>query len=208
MLLSEGLTFQYKNGPSFSFPDFQCEAGGELLLLGQSGTGKTTLLHLIAGMLTPAAGKITLNGVNIGSLSGIAKDKFRGKNIGIVFQTAHFVSSLNVEQNLILPQFLVGNKTDPKKGKEILGRLQVGAKFQEQTQYLSVGEKQRVAIARALMNSPKLILADEPTSALDDENASEVIRMLKEQSQLSGAALVIVTHDQRLKDKITNRIEL
>lgn len=208
MLQSEGLTFHYKNGPSFSFPDFQCEAGGELLLLGQSGTGKTTLLHLIAGMLTPTAGKVTLDGTNIGALSGTARDKFRGKNIGIVFQTAHFVASLSVEQNLILPQFLVGNNTDSKKGKEILDRLQIGSKFKKQTQHLSVGEKQRVAIARALMNSPKLILADEPTSALDDENASEVIRMLKEQSQLSGAALVIVTHDQRLKDQITNRIEL
>ncbi|MDG2247355.1 MAG: ATP-binding cassette domain-containing protein, partial [Flavobacteriales bacterium] len=128
--------------------------------------------------------------------------------IGIVFQTAHFVQSLSVEDNLILPQYLAGGAVDRSKAKEILTRLNLKHKLQEKTRNLSIGEQQRVAIARALMNTPSIVLADEPTSALDDKNAEEVISLLEEQAALSGAGLVIVTHDQRLKDRFSKRVVL
>ncbi|MDG1260940.1 MAG: ABC transporter ATP-binding protein [Flavobacteriales bacterium] len=208
MLKSSNLTFNYQNGPSFSFPDVACEKEGHLLLLGESGQGKTTLLHLLAGMLVPSSGAITIDGTDIAQLSPTAMDHFRGQHIGIVFQTAHFVQSLSVEDNLILPQYLAGGAVDRSKAKEILTRLNLKHKLQEKTRNLSIGEQQRVAIARALMNTPSIVLADEPTSALDDKNAEEVISLLEEQAALSGAGLVIVTHDQRLKDRFSKRVVL
>jgi putative ABC transport system ATP-binding protein len=179
-----------------------------LLILGESGRGKTTLLHLLAGLLKPTGGSVIIGSTDTSSLSNAQLDKFRGKNVGIIFQTAHFVDSLSVEDNLIMPQFLTGNKIDRTKAKEILTRLNLGDKAYSKPASLSVGEAQRVAIARAVINNPQLILADEPTSALDDKNAEEVIRLLDEQASATGAALVIVTHDKRLKDRFSNQITL
>ena len=179
-----------------------------MLLLGQSGTGKTTLLHLLAGLLRPTGGKLEIAGTSMMDLSSAKMDKFRGEHIGIIFQTAHFIDSLRVEDNLIMPQFLTGRKIDRSKAKDILGRLNLAHKANSFTSQLSVGEQQRVAIARALINDPKLILADEPTSALDDSNARGVIHLLKEQAELTGASLIIVTHDQRLKDEFAKSVVL
>jgi putative ABC transport system ATP-binding protein len=208
MFSANNITFQYPKGPSFSFPDLTCNQGDRLLILGESGRGKTTLLHVLAGLLKPTGGTVNIGGTDTSSLSNAQLDKFRGKNIGIIFQTAHFVDSLSVEDNLIMPQFLTGNKIDRKKAKEILTRLNLGDKSNSKPASLSVGEAQRVAIARAVINNPQLILADEPTSALDDKNAEEVIRLLDEQASATGAALVIVTHDKRLKDRFSNQITL
>jgi len=208
MFSANNITFQYPKGPSFRFPDLKCNQGDRLLILGESGRGKTTLLHLLAGLLKPSGGSVIIGNTDTSSLSNAQLDKFRGKNVGIIFQTAHFVDSLSVEDNLIMPQFLTGNKIDRKKAKEILTRLNLGNKADSKPASLSVGEAQRVAIARAVINNPQLILADEPTSALDDKNAEEVIRLLDEQASATGAALVIVTHDKRLKDRFSNQITL
>lgn len=208
MLQTKGIQFQYKNGPSFSFPDLTCEEKGRLLILGESGKGKTTLLHLISGLLQPSSGEVRIQNTNTSSLSGAALDKFRGKNVGIVFQTAHFVESLTVIDNLILPQFLTGSTITKEKAMNILERLGLKEKASRMPSKLSVGEAQRVAIARAIINNPALILADEPTSALDDKNAQEVIQLLEEQAAATGAALVIVTHDQRLKDHFNHHVTL
>jgi len=111
MIAINGLRFQYENGPSFSFPDFTCAAGEHLLILGESGRGKTTLLHLLAGMIKPNFGEVMINGTSTTSMSNAALDKFRGQNIGIIFQTAHFVESLSVMDNLMLSPFLSGKNT-------------------------------------------------------------------------------------------------
>ncbi len=208
MLNSSNLTFNYPDGPAFAFPDVMCAKNGHLLLLGESGQGKTTLLHLLAGMLKPTSGSVNINGTDITQLDRKAMDNFRGQHIGIVFQTAHFVQSLSVEDNLILPQFLAGKTIDRNKAQQIIGRLNLTNKLKEKTRNLSIGEQQRVAIARSLMNDPAILLADEPTSALDDKNAEEVISLLEEQAALSGAGLIIVTHDQRLKDRFEKRVVL
>lgn len=221
MLESRGLKFAYKGGPSFNFPDVRCDAKEHLLLLGESGTGKTTLLHLLAGLLRPAPpsrsasagspagwGSIEIQGTDITRLSEKALDKFRGQHIGIVFQSAHFVQSLNVADNLALPQYLSGRPQNKEKSKLLLERMNLGGKLNARPRELSVGEQQRVAIARALVNDPSILLADEPTSALDDKNAEEVIQLLEEQALLTGASLIIVTHDQRLKDRFEKRVSL
>ena len=135
-------------------------------------------------------------------------DKFRGKHIGIIFQTAHFVESLSVQDNLLLPGFFTGKKADTEKARMTLDRLNLGARMSGKPSQLSVGEQQRASIARAIMNDPTVILADEPTSALDDKNANEVIALLEEQARLSGASLIIVTHDSRLKSRFPKQVQL
>jgi putative ABC transport system ATP-binding protein len=208
MIAVQGLRFQYPQGPSFSFPDFRCDAGEHLLILGESGRGKTTLLHLLAGLIKPTCGEILINQTDTVKLSNTALDRFRGQHIGIIFQTAHFVESLSVIDNLMLSPFLSGKNTSRETALTALKRLNIEQKASNKPRNLSVGEQQRVAIARAVFHQPAVILADEPTSALDDHNAQEVLKMLEEQAKLSGAALIIVTHDKRLKDHFSKQITL
>jgi putative ABC transport system ATP-binding protein len=208
MLSTSQLKFQYAGGPSFAFPDVNCDNGEHLLILGESGKGKTTLLHLLAGMLRPSDGHVAINETITSSLSGAALDHFRGKNIGIIFQTAHFVNSLNVLDNMMLAPFLSGKVSSRDDAKRALERLNIGHKAKSMPADLSVGEQQRVAIARAIFNNPSVILADEPTSALDDRNADEVILLLEEQAAKSHASLVIVTHDKRMKDRFNKQVVL
>lgn len=208
MISVEDLSFYYNEENKFSFPDMNCKKGSHWLLLGQSGSGKTTMLHLIGGLLKPKAGSININGTDLTGLSESKLDQFRGKHIGIIFQQSHLIKSLTVEENLLAAQYLSGVKQNPKKIKSILERLNLGHKLKSKTTKLSQGEQQRVAIARALVNEPLLILADEPTSSLDDVNCFEVLNMLMEQSKSSGATLIIVTHDGRLKSIFDNKIEL
>lgn len=208
MIATQGLRFHYPQGPSFSFPDFRCEAGEHLLILGESGRGKTTLLHLLAGLIQPAGGEILINTTDTAKLSNAALDRFRGQHIGIIFQTAHFVESLSVIDNLMLSPFLSGKNASREAALTALKRLNIEHKASGKPRTLSVGEQQRVAIARAVFHQPAVILADEPTSALDDHNAQEVLNMLEEQAKLSGAALIIVTHDKRLKDHFSKQITL
>ncbi len=179
-----------------------------MLILGESGRGKTTFLHLLAGMLRPSGGRIVIDNTSIDSLGGAELDKFRGIHIGIVFQTAHFVESLSVLDNLILPQFLAGRRQDKERALQLLDRLNLGSKAHVKPLRLSVGEQQRVAIARAVINKPSIILADEPTSALDDHNANQVIDLLEGQASETGASLIIVTHDKRLKDRFSKQVTL
>ena len=207
MLNTKSLQYQYSDGQSFKFPDISCEKKDKLLILGSSGVGKSTLLHLLGGLLNAQSGSIELNQKEMVEMNQSSLDKFRGDNIGIVFQKHHFVASLSVLENLKIAQFF-GGKEDDQKCKGLLERLNILDKAHKSINILSEGEKQRVAIARALVNNPTLILADEPTSALDDQNCNDVIKLLEEQAEAAEAALVIVTHDTRLKDIISNQITL
>lgn len=209
MLQTRALAFSYNSEQSFLFPDLTLEKGESLLVLGESGKGKTTFLNLLAGFIRPSAGNIIIDGTEIHGMSDANLDVFRGRHIGMVFQTAHFVRALNVEENLKMAQLFARSE---KKGSAIirdtLERLNLAKKLKDYPHRLSIGEQQRVAIARAVINQPKVILADEPTSALDDKNCDQVLDLLKEQAEIAGASLVIVTHDKRLKDRIENRVEL
>ena len=208
MLSTKALEYSYDKKQQLRFPDFTCQRGEQWLILGQSGCGKTTLLHLLGGLMPPQKGEILINDTEIGKLSSAKLDQFRGKNIGIIFQKSHFVKSISVEENIALAQRLAGIPIDRKRIKTILEQLNLGHKLQAKTSNLSQGEQQRVAIARAIINKPTVILADEPTSALDDKNCTEVIRLLEQQAKEANAALLIVTHDTRLKELISNQIEL
>jgi len=208
MLQVSALTYTYPQGPSFVFPDLSVAKEEVLLLLGNSGSGKTTLLHLLAGLMRPSAGKINVNSTDLSKLSGTAMDAFRGKNIGLVFQQPLFIRSVNVMDNLQLARTLAGMNADKARARQLLSELGIADKSLQMPQSLSIGERQRVSIARALMTAPGLLLADEPTSALDDENCHRVSELLHQAAVRHGAALVIVTHDRRLKDRFTNAVEL
>ncbi len=208
MLKTKDISHTYKGQQPIRFNDIHCQPDTHWLVLGNSGCGKTTLLHMIAGLLKPTTGNVEIAGTNISALPSNQLDHFRGQKIGVVFQKPHFVRSLNVEANLMLAQYLAGIKKDKKRIESILSSLNLGHKLKSMPNELSQGEQQRVAIARAVINGPKLILADEPTSALDDENSREVINLLETQASAQQATLLIVTHDQRLKDHFPNRIQL
>ncbi len=208
MITTKGLSHTYAGGQEIVFPDFTCGAKEILLVLGTSGVGKTTLLHLLGGLLTIQKGSIKIDETDIKLINGTPLDEFRGKNIGIIFQQNHFVDSLSVIENIKLAQTLAGHKSNNEKAQALLDRLNIGDKAHKRMRTLSQGEKQRVAIARAIVNQPKLILADEPTSALDDVNTVEVLKLLREQASEANSALIIVTHDTRLKDQISNQVIL
>ncbi|MBC6992978.1 ATP-binding cassette domain-containing protein [Neolewinella lacunae] len=208
MLETTDLAYRYPGGESLTFPNLRCAPGATHLLLGKSGSGKTTLLQLLAGLRSPSHGKVVVNGTELGKLSTAALDQFRGQNIGMVFQTAHFVRSVNVEENLVLAQRLAGKTTDRRRIRELLDVLGLGEKLRSLPARLSVGQQQRAAIARAVINQPALMLADEPTSALDDDNASQVLGLLQQQAAAVNATLIIVTHDNRLTGIIDQRTHL
>lgn len=208
MLKTRDLTFSYDAQRHFSFPDLSSKKGESLLILGESGRGKTTLLNLLAGFLRPDSGEIEIEQQALKKLSDSELDIFRGRHIGMVFQSAHFVRALNVEENLRLAQKFSRNKQDLSIIGQTLQRLNLGNRLYDKPHRLSIGEQQRVAIARAVINSPKLILADEPTSALDDKNCFQVLDLLEEQAAIAGASLILVTHDKRLKDRFPHQIEL
>ena len=207
MIKTKEVKFNYDNQVFFDFPDIKLKRGENLLIIGNSGIGKTTLLHLLAGLLKLNSGSIELFGKELRKLSSYQLDRFRKNNIGIIFQRPHFVNSLTVKENLQLAQY-IADKKDNNRIESILKNLNILDKSNKITNQLSQGEKQRASIALAIVNSPKLILADEPTSSLDDSNCSNVIKLLKKQATEFGAQLIVITHDSRLKKHFKKSIEL
>jgi ABC-type lipoprotein export system ATPase subunit len=202
------VAYSYETGKTITFPDFTVNAGEPCLLLGESGSGKTTLLHLIGGLLKNQTGTISIKGTDLNTLSEHGLDRFRGRNIGFIFQKNHLINALSVRQNLLMAPYLGGLKQDEERVEQVLQEVSLSDKSNARVTALSHGQAQRVAIARAMLNQPALILADEPTSALDDKNCDSVIGMLLEVARLHKTALLIATHDQRLKAKISNQIVL
>lgn len=208
MLITQDLRYSYPNGSSFRFPDLNVGKQEVQLILGRSGKGKTTLLHLLAGLMNAESGSIRLKDVDFSTLTGSTRDAFRGKHIGIIFQQPQFIRSISIMQNLQLARTLAGLKTDNSLAQSLLDELDIGEKTNAFPNELSVGERQRASIARALITSPDVVLADEPTSSLDDENCQKVADLLQQTVTKHGAALIIVTHDKRLKDRFQNAVEI
>ena len=213
MIACKNLHFSYPypgnlGNKNFNFPDISCHKGETLLILGGSGKGKTTFLHLMGLLLRPESGEIVLDQQPTSQLSSSDLATVRAQKIGIIYQRAHFIRSLTVMENILMANYLAGNTLNKEKARALAFELGFGDHLDKKTQQLSQGEQQRVGIARAVMNNPAVLLADEPTSSLDDENCEKVISLLKKQSSEIGASLIVVTHDQRLKDQFTNRIQL
>jgi ABC-type lipoprotein export system ATPase subunit len=189
-------------------PALYCTAGNTILITGNSGRGKTTYLHILAGLLRPKSGSIEIDSTDIVTLSERKNDSFRGKNIGIVFQKPHFIASLSILENLEMTSWLATGKKNTDSAKKLLNQLGLTEHASKLPAQLSVGQQQRVSIARALINEPKVLLADEPTSSLDDKNTETVIELLTSLSKEYKAALIIVTHDNRIKEKFYNQITM
>jgi len=208
VLFTENLQYRYPDGASFNFPNLRCAPGSQWLILGPSGSGKSTLLHLLAGLLRPTGGTLHLDKAEYAKLSPRAMDRFRGQNIGMIFQRAYFVASLTIAENLDIAQRLAGEVVNKKGNRALLEELGIGQHANRYARQLSVGEQQRAGIARGLINRPRLLLADEPTAALDLANAKIVSRLLRERAAALDAILLVVTHDERLRPDFENIIQI
>lgn len=204
MVQTSNLVYRYPSLDPIAFPNLTVEAGHALLIYGESGCGKTTLLHLLAGLRQPTHGKVMIEGKRVSGLSASKLDQYRGQHIGIIHQQPYFIESLSVLDNLLLSPYS-GRK---KKAVSIANRLNIRDVLNRYPNELSMGQKQGATIARAVMTGPKVLLADEPTSALDNKNCSYVIDLLLEEAVVNDAALIIVSHDDRLRSEISNQIDL
>ncbi len=183
-------------GVVFRIASFSLERRESMVLTGRSGTGKTTFLHLVAGLLSADAGRIAIDGKVVSEMSEHERDTFRARTVGCIFQTLHLLHGFTALENVLLAAAFAGRKRGShERAKELLVRLGLEKKLHTYSHRLSVGEQQRVAIARALLNAPALLLADEPTASLDDQNARLVVEELRRLADESGASLLIATHD-------------
>jgi putative ABC transport system ATP-binding protein len=208
MLQSESITFAYDKVNQFLFPDIKLEKEEDLLILGESGVGKTTLIQILAGLLKPQSGTLKYNGLSYHDLPSKELDQFRGKHIGMVFQRPHFVRNISILDNLLLSLYLSNNEQDKEGAIHLLEKIGLADKLNCKPDELSQGEQQRAAIAMAVVKNPDIILADEPTSSLDDTNCEKIITLLKEQASITNAQLIIITHDSRLKSQFKKSITL
>ncbi|MEM9077323.1 MAG: ATP-binding cassette domain-containing protein [Bacteroidota bacterium] len=208
MVKTSSLTYSYGEGQEMVFPDIDLTPGDHLLIIGPSGIGKTTLLYLMAGLLPPVNGNVAIAGTEINALSRKEIDKFRGEEIGLIFQKYHFIKSLSVHDNLVLRQSVLEDSIDKQRRGRLAERLGLSEHLNKKVTELSQGQQQRLSIALGLIHKPKIILADEPTSNLDDMNCVKVINLLKEEAEICKSSLVIITHDLRVMSHFKNRVEL
>ena len=184
-------------------PEFTLEPRKQLGLAGESGSGKTTFLNLIAGILNADEGTIQLDGAVVSSLSEPRRDRFRAKSIGYIFQTFNLLQGYTCLENVLLGMSF-GAGVDRAFAEGLLKRVGLGSRLHHRPRQLSTGQQQRVAVARALANKPKLVLADEPTGNLDHKNARESLALIREACRENGAALLLVSHDREVLAQFEN----
>jgi putative ABC transport system ATP-binding protein len=200
MLAIQGLTKSYPSpdgGRSVivDVPTFSLSAGEQLALRGESGSGKTTFLHLIAGILDADSGRIEIDGTDMAALGEPKRDRLRAQKLGYIFQTFNLLQGYTVLENVLLGMSF-GPGADRDHARSVLERVGLGDRLHHFPRQLSTGQQQRVAVARALANRPKLVLADEPTGNLDRRNATEALALIRETCREVGATLLLVSHDE------------
>lgn len=182
------------------------QAGEQAVLIGQSGGGKTTLLHLIAGLLTPDSGSIRIAGTDITRLSESGRDRFRASMTGYVFQTFNLLPAFTAIENVRLGMSFAGGRYDAARAAALLERVGLADRAHYRPGQLSVGQQQRVAIARALAGRPKVLLADEPTANVDPASSNTVIELIRDSCREDNVSLLLVTHSMEIASKF-DRVE-
>ncbi|MCM8528640.1 MAG: ABC transporter ATP-binding protein [Lentisphaeraceae bacterium] len=202
ILKISGLKKSYKSPDGqqsqvINIPSFELAASAEAALIGRSGTGKSTFLNIICGILKPDAGEVQIKGTSITSLKESAKDRFRAKHIGYIFQTFNLLQNFTALENILIGMRFAG-KVDRQKAEEILTKVGLADRMNYKPSQLSTGQQQRVAVARALVNQPELVIADEPTGNLDPEHAARAMDLIRELCREKKASLLVVSHDKEL----------
>jgi ABC-type lipoprotein export system ATPase subunit len=179
-------------------PSFTLAAGEQVALRGESGSGKTTFLNLIAGILAADAGRVMIDGVDLTALGEPQRDRLRAEKIGYIFQTFNLLQGFSVLENVVLGMSFGPRGADRAQARAMLERVGLGHRLNHFPRQLSTGQQQRVAVARALANRPKLVLADEPTGNLDRRHGREALALIREVCREQQAALLLVSHDEEV----------
>src|SRR4051795_4167227 len=211
MLSVENIKKSYRepNGewlPILNVPQLELGAGEQVVIRGRSGGGKTTLLNVIAGLATPDTGRIVIDESDGTRLPEAARDRFRARHIGFVFQTFNLLAGFSALENVLLGMTFTGQQKDPQRATELLKRVGLAHRLTHKPAALSVGEQQRVAVARALVNRPNLLLADEPTANIDPGHQQHVIDLLREVCRDENVAMLLVTHSDEVAQQF-ERVE-
>ncbi|MFE5938229.1 ABC transporter ATP-binding protein [Streptomyces sp. NPDC056470] len=207
ILRAEGVDLFYGTQKAVNGADFSLRRGEVTAIMGSSGSGKSSLLYCLAGVLAPTNGSVSFDGVAFSKLSDDDLSTLRRERFGFVFQYGELLPELTVEENAALPLRLAGQRKGPAHAAagEVLGRLGMTELLQRRTSQLSGGQSQRVAVARALVHRPDVVFADEPTGALDSVNASAVLEEFLRLARDQGTAVVIVTHDATVAEHADSR---
>ena len=203
MIETQQLQFAYGAGQPLVFPDVAVPQGAVVLLSGLSGSGKSTWLALLAALVKPRHGALTVAGQDLRALSGRSADAWRARNIGFLPQKLYLSAALTVQHNLELAFWAAGLPVDRPRVRQVLAQLNVAELAQRLASQLSGGQAQRVALARAVLMQPLLLLADEPTASLDDAAAQGAVQMLVHAAKEQNATLVIATHDARVAQAVS-----
>ncbi|MFW5678965.1 MAG: ABC transporter ATP-binding protein [Pseudomonadota bacterium] len=204
------LTLQAPSGPVdvLNGIDLEVEAGTSLAIVGPSGSGKSSLLAVIAGLEPPTSGAIVVDGTDVASLDENARADWRRRHLGILFQSFHLIPTLTALENVAVPLELAGRRDAEEAARTWLERVGLGARTHHRPSQLSGGEQQRVALARALVAGPRLVLADEPTGNLDGATAHDVADLLFALPREAGATLLVITHDPRLAARADRQVRM
>ncbi|HEX2100307.1 MAG TPA: ABC transporter ATP-binding protein [Candidatus Synoicihabitans sp.] len=188
--------------------DWRLAPGQQVALRGASGTGKTTLLHLIAGILTPDTGSVSIDGVDVAALSEARRDRLRAEKIGYIFQTFNLLQGYSAIENVRLGAAFSRGRLDTEAAPRLLERVGLGDRVHHRPRQLSTGQQQRVAVARALVNRPRLVLADEPTGNLDRAHARRALALIRDVCREHEAALLLVSHDEDVLAEFDHVVDL
>lgn len=192
--------------PVLDIPEFSIDSAEQVVLLGKSGGGKTTLLHIIAGITKPDEGEVILDSNSLFKLSEAGRDRLRAAKIGYVFQTFNLLPAFSALENVRLGMSFCRGRHDVQRATELLKRVGLGDRLHYKPYALSVGQQQRVAVARALANKPSLLLADEPTANVDTHNQQRIIDLIRETCRDEQVSLLLVTHAPEIAQQF-DRIE-
>jgi ABC-type lipoprotein export system ATPase subunit len=187
--------------PILDVDAYNVDAGEQVVMVGQSGCGKTTLLHVIAGISRPDSGRVKVDDWDITLFTEPECDRFRAKNIGYVFQTFNLLPGFSALENVLLAMRFTGGRVDKTRALELLDRVGLAHRTTHKPAMMSVGEQQRVAVARAMANKPKLLLADEPTANVDSGHQQQILDLIRQTCSEDNVALIVVTHSPEVAEQ-------